>query len=76
MGCWLNIYLKIIGRAEQEGGKQKKTFLRQNYLDQVPGVETHISLLSADFHRLPQPTIAFVNDFGEISRKEQLCQSC
>ncbi len=58
-----------------EGGKQKKTFLRQNYLDQVPGVETHISLLSADFHRLPQPIIALCIDFGEISRKKRFCQS-
>ena len=39
------------------------TFLRQNYLDQVPGVETYSRLLSADFYRLPQPTTAFCTGF-------------
>lgn len=39
------------------------TFLRQNYLEQVPGVETYYSLLSADPYRLPQPTTAFCTGF-------------
>jgi len=39
------------------------TFLRQNYLGQVPGVETYYSLLSADPYRLPQPTTAFCTGF-------------
>gem|GEM_PF-6712619 len=34
------------------------TFLRQHDLDQVPGVETKNSFLSADTHRLPQSTNA------------------
>ena len=39
------------------------TFLRQNYLGQVPGVETYYSFLSADPYRLPQPTTAFCTGF-------------
>ncbi len=47
-------------------GEKKVTFLRQHDLDQVPGVETKNSLLSADVYRLPQSTNAYctskVND--------------
>ena len=44
--------------------KENLTFLRQNYLEQVPGVETNYSLLSADSYRLPQPTTAFCTGFS------------
>jgi len=37
---------------------KKVTFLRQHDLDQVPGVETKNSFLSADVYRLPQSTNA------------------
>ena len=39
--------------------KRKLTFLRQNYLVQVPGVETHVGFLSVGLVQLPQPTTAF-----------------
>jgi len=39
--------------------EKKVTFLRQHDLDQVPGVETKNSFLSADVYRLPQSTNAY-----------------
>jgi len=47
-------------------GKENKklTFLRQNYLVQVPGVETHVGFLSVGFVQLPQPTTAFCIGFS------------
>jgi hypothetical protein len=54
------------------------TFLRQNYLEQVPGVETYYSLLSADPYRLPQPTTAFCTGFlgGKYHGGEALVNHC
>lgn len=58
--------------------RNRMTFLRQNYLDQVPGVETHNRLLSADLYRLPQPTRAFCTGFlgGKYHGGEALVNHC
>ena len=47
--------------------EKKVTFLRQHDLDQVPGVETTNSFLSADVLRLPQSTNAYC-----ISKKKDI----
>jgi hypothetical protein len=61
--------MKVTKDIPSKGRKRKLTFLRQNYLEQVPGVETHFSFLSADSYRLPQPTTAFCTGFQQkISR--------
>ena len=60
------------------GKRNRMTFLRQNYLDQVPGVETHDSLLSADLYQLPQPTTAFCTGFlgGKYHGGKELVNHC
>ncbi len=54
--------------------EKKVTFLRQHDLDQVPGVETKNSFLSADVLRLPQSTNANCISKKRISRLQMFCQ--
>ena len=53
--------------------EKKATFLRQHDLDQVPGVETKNSFLSADVLRLPQSTNAYcISKTKDITSPEVL----
>ena len=79
----LKLFLKAKQNMDTTGGqpfgkRNRMTFLRQNYLDQVPGVETHDSLLSADLYQLPQPTTAFCTGFlgGKYHGGKALVNHC
>lgn len=57
--------------------RNRMTFLRQNYLDQVPGVETHNRLLSADLYRLPSRPLHFaLVSRGKVPWGEGLVNHC